>query len=434
MKFLLPIFVFVVAGCGGGAKEVQHVTVPAGKVVPGTRPHGPQAFLGPVRRVRAGAITIGYRQVGFGPPLLLVMGQNATMNAWGSRLPGLLAQTFRVTMFDNRGVGYSTDQPWLPLTIEQMADDTAALLDALSIAKAMVVGWSTGGEIALSLAENRPDKVQGLVLVGATAGGPTAVQPSAEVQALFTSNAPGVQRKLLGFLFPPSARMALGIYLHDMFALPRDRISPRTLARQAAAEERFARTNDTYAALPAIQAPTVVANGALDPLVPAQNARIIAARIPHARLAIFPGASHAMMFQDVGRFVELVRRLVSGTQTRNAADTAVRASLLRGVAEIRAMRNDENLHAELRRAIASVRSARPSTSAGRRARSLAIQGFAAMLRGVERRLAFSKNDSGNVEAATRDARAADRSLKNGANLLRAAGRALGVHVGDLNGW
>src|SRR5438105_5406727 len=181
-------------------------------------------------------------------------------------------------MFDNRGAGYSLDQPSVPLTIELMADDTAALMDRLDIAEATIVGWSTGGEIGLSLAERHPGKVVSLVVVGATAGGPTAVQPSAAVQRLFASNSPN----LLGLLFPPSEIQARGEYLQELFALPKDTVSARTLARQNAAEVRFARETTTYDALPKITAPTIVANGALDQLVPPQNARIIARRIPHA--------------------------------------------------------------------------------------------------------------------------------------------------------
>ena len=172
--------------------------------------------LGVVRQVQANGIRIGYRQFGTGPPLVLVMGQSATIDEWGVLLPRVLARTYRVTMFDNRGAGYSLDQPSVPLTIELMADDTAALMDRLDIAEATIVGWSTGGEIGLSLAERHPGKVVSLVVVGATAGGPTAVQPSAAVQRLFASNSPN----LLGLLFPPSEIQARGEYLQELFALP----------------------------------------------------------------------------------------------------------------------------------------------------------------------------------------------------------------------
>ena len=281
--------------------------------MPGTRPSGTAAFLGPVRQVRAGAITIGYRQFGSGPLLLLIAGQSSSMVEWGPFLPKRLSRHFRVTMFDNRGVGYSSDQPARPLTIELMADDSARLLDALGIRKALVIGWSTGGEIALALAERHPTKVGALVLSGATAGGPTAVQPSAKTEAAFRSSGPSAAAGLLNSLFPAPARAAALAYAAGLLTIPPEKVSRRISKRQEQAEIRFARTNPTYDELPRIKVPALVTNGALDRLVPPANARLIAARIPHARLAIFPGAAHMVMFQDMDRFVRLVEKLAAAS-------------------------------------------------------------------------------------------------------------------------
>ena len=140
--------------------------------MPGTRPTGTAAFLGPVRQVRAGGITIGYRQFGSGPPLLLIAGESSSMVELGPFLPRSLSRHFRVTEFDNRGVGYSSDQPARPLTIELMADDSAHLLDVLGIRKALVVGWSTGGEIALTLAVRHPGKVSALAIATSSPSSP----------------------------------------------------------------------------------------------------------------------------------------------------------------------------------------------------------------------------------------------------------------------
>jgi pimeloyl-ACP methyl ester carboxylesterase len=381
--------------------------VSLGAVIPGTRVEG----LGVVRRVHANGIDVGYRQFGTGPPLVLVMGQSATMNEWGRRLPLTLARAYRVTMFDNRGAGHSSDEPSKPLTIELMADDTAALMDRLEIAEATIVGWSTGGEIGLSLAERHADKVASLVVAGATAGGPTAVQPSPAVQRLFASNSP----KLLGLLFPDPTLART--YLGEAFSLPKETVSARTLARQEQAEIRFARTTDTYDALPKITAPTIVENGALDQLVPAQNARIIARRIPHARLVIVPNAAHAVIFQNVPAFARLV------------ASSGLASSFSSGVTAIRTTRDAAALHKALVRTLAEVRSRAPSP-----ARTLALRGFRSMLRSVESRLAFANNDSGNVAAATRDARRARLAFAAGAAALRASGRLLGIRVGRLTGY
>ena len=305
----------LIAGCGGSPQQKTKAapTATIGKLVPGTRPSGTAAFLGPVRQVRAGAITIGYRQFGSGPPLLLIAGQSSSMVEWGPFLPQRLGRHFRVTMFDNRGVGYSTDQPARPLTIALMADDSAHLLDALDISKALVVGWSTGGEIALSMAVRHAKKVRTLVLSGATAGGSTAVQPSAKTEEAFRSHRLSEAIGLLDSLFPASARAAMAAYAAGLLAIPPEKVSRRISIRQEQAEIRFVRTNATYDALPRIRVPVLVTNGALDGLVPPANARLIAARIPHARLEIFAGAAHMMMFQDMDRFVRLVEQFAAAS-------------------------------------------------------------------------------------------------------------------------
>jgi hypothetical protein len=113
-------------------------------------------------------------------------------------------------------------------------------------------------------------------------------------------------------------------------------------------------------------------------------------------------------------------------------DASIRQDLLRGVGQIRTTHDRKKLHAELARVLTSLRSARGSTGSARRARELAIQGFEATLKGIRSQLDFSENDSGNIAAATRDAKRADRYLTRGANRLRAAGRTLGIQIGKLN--
>ena len=119
-----------------------------------------------------------------------------------------------------------------------------------------------------------------------------------------------------------------------------------------------------------------------------------------------------------------------------AGDAAVQRELLHGVAQIRATQPGERrqLLAKLARTLAALRRARGSTAAGRRARTLALQGFESTLKGVRSQLDFVENDSGNIEAATRDARRADRYLGRGADELRAAARLLGLRIGDINGY
>jgi hypothetical protein len=115
------------------------------------------------------------------------------------------------------------------------------------------------------------------------------------------------------------------------------------------------------------------------------------------------------------------------------SDASVKADFLRGVAQIRGSPDERRLRGQLEHTVARLRSDRGSTEVGQRARSEAIQGFAWALKGIESELDLIANDSGNINAAVRDAKRADRRLKKGANLLRAAGRAFSIRLGRLNG-
>jgi hypothetical protein len=122
------------------------------------------------------------------------------------------------------------------------------------------------------------------------------------------------------------------------------------------------------------------------------------------------------------------------TSPAATADASVRQELLRGVAQIRGTHDRKQLQSKLSRTLASLRRAHASTPAERQAKALAVQGFESTLAGIASLLDFSENDSGELAAATRDAKRADRDLTRGANQLRAAGRALGIRIGSLNGY
>jgi hypothetical protein len=130
--------------------------------------------------------------------------------------------------------------------------------------------------------------------------------------------------------------------------------------------------------------------------------------------------------------------LVSGCRSSapaiGQADLSVKQDLLRGVREMRGTRDRRKLHAELVHLVAHLRRTHGTTAIAGRGRELALQGFEATIEGIESQIEFSENDSGEVAEATRDAKRADLYLRRGANRLRAAGRALGVRIGELNGY
>src|SRR5215218_5573324 len=120
--------------------------------------------------VQVGDIDIAYKMLGKGDPILLISGGSADKNAWDPSFINDLSSNHTVIVFDNRGVGNTTIGS-KPYTIEQLANDTAGLLDALKIQNANVLGYSLGSYIAEQLTITNPEKVDRLVLVGSSCGG-----------------------------------------------------------------------------------------------------------------------------------------------------------------------------------------------------------------------------------------------------------------------
>jgi pimeloyl-ACP methyl ester carboxylesterase len=113
---------------------------------------------------------IAYKVFGKGDPFLLVSGSGLVMDAWQPSILRDLSRNHTVIIFDNRGVGNTTIGT-KPFLIQQLANDTAGLLGALKIQKADVLGFSMGSFVAQQLTVTYPEKVNRLILYGATCGG-----------------------------------------------------------------------------------------------------------------------------------------------------------------------------------------------------------------------------------------------------------------------
>lgn len=245
--------------------------------------------------VQANGIHIYYEESGQGQPLVLISGLGYTLWQWHRMIPGL-AKYYRVIAFDNRGVG-RTDKPAGPYSAEMLAEDTAGLLEAIGIEKAHVMGHSMGGFIAQALALSHPEKIAKLILCSTNFGGPNHVPVTPEAMAvlsdvsgdpverfkrgLVVSCAPGFAEAHPEIIaewleyraqnpiepLPYQAQMAVGLGL---------------LSAQASFEER----------LPNVQAPTLILFGKHDKVVPPENARLLAEKIPESQIQIFPNAGH----------------------------------------------------------------------------------------------------------------------------------------------
>ena len=261
-----------------------------------------------------------YEVRGEGDPLLLITGLGMSLVSWHRNLSDL-AGRFRVIAFDNRGAGLS-DNPGGPYTTRQMARDALAVLDALGVEAAHVLGVSIGGLIAQEFAIDFPSRVRRLILACAYAGGARDVQPESRVaEPVFQRNWGTFEQALRGsapFVYASRTVEDHGELIEEDIArrLPWPP-SGRSFRRRLDA----CYAHNSWDRLHLITAPTLVVHGEADQLVPTPNARLIAGRIPGAKLAIVPGAAHMVFSEAAAAFNEAVTSfLVGGSQVDRRPD------------------------------------------------------------------------------------------------------------------
>ena len=124
----------------------------------------------PLEKVHVGDIDIAYKMFGKGDPIILFNGASDGMDAWDPSFLTDISSNHTVIAFDQRGIGNTTMVP-NHILMEQLANDTAGLLDALKIPKTDVMGYSLGSFIAQAFTISYPEKVNSLILVASTCGG-----------------------------------------------------------------------------------------------------------------------------------------------------------------------------------------------------------------------------------------------------------------------
>jgi pimeloyl-ACP methyl ester carboxylesterase len=267
-----------------------------------------------VQTVRVRGIRLAYRVSGTGPPLLLINGSGATLDTWDPLLLGGLSVGRRVIVFDPRGMGASTTTTTTTdrLTVQEMADDAAALLSALRIKRADVLGWSLGGFVAQALAIRHPLAVRRLVLASTSAGGRTATTATRKVQAIDDKTTLGLAtpNEFLPILFPPAALSAGKAWIARLLAQPGgccEHFSRQAGQRQIQAEHAWYQPNGgSDKQLGQIKAKTLIAAGALDVDIPVANARLLHRKIPGSKLLVYKDAGHAFLIQHATQFAAAV--------------------------------------------------------------------------------------------------------------------------------
>ncbi len=263
------------------------------------------------------------------PVIILIMGLGTQMIHWNDEFCELLARNnLRVIRFDNRDIGKST---WLtsapvpsvlnfignslfgkkvnaPYLLDDMADDTLALMDALNIGSAHLVGASMGAMIAQCIALKSPERVSSLTSIMSTTGNRSL--PNAKIR---------VMAKLLKPLakeIEPLVEQSLGVWrmLHgEYFPFDRESVekvirysvqrgaNPAGVTRQLSA---IIDSPDRTLGLQKLQIPSLIIHGDIDPLVPVECGIATAAAIPGATLKILEGMGHTLPLQLYPQIVE----------------------------------------------------------------------------------------------------------------------------------
>jgi pimeloyl-ACP methyl ester carboxylesterase len=264
-----------------------------------------------VRTVKAGPGKIGYRSVGKGRPIVLIMGLSGSMDAWDPNVVDALAKKHRVITFDNEGIGKSTLGPGA-LSITRMGDNTAALIKKLKLGRPDVIGWSMGGMIAQSLTIRHPKQVRRLVLGATAPGDGQATFPALEVIQFLTSGGANAAT-LFELLFPPGQEAVTAGFAARILTYPNaaPQAPPAVTSAQLSATTTWLTGADpTGRKLATIKQRVLVAGGGLDRLLPAANQRHIGAVIPNATTHIFENAAHGFFVQEQATFVpELLKFL-----------------------------------------------------------------------------------------------------------------------------
>ena len=274
----------------------------------------PTPFKPEVRYAQVGDIKLAYYMRGEGEPLVMINGFLATMSLWDPALVEALAKHNKLILFDNRGVGLSTDTKENQTTMAQMADDTAGLIKALGFKKANVLAYSMGARIGQQLIIRHPELINKAVLAGPNPGGKFQDPAARDVEAELNSpTVPDSEKIALTFPDNAEGRKAQQEVLSRIKAAVKAGTAPDDFKTSKQTVERLdrARTtlwrdnNSNFVDLKNVQLPVLITDGRSDVVDPPKNSLIIANQIPFAWLAFFEGG-HSFLFQSYKKFADTV--------------------------------------------------------------------------------------------------------------------------------
>lgn len=241
-------------------------------------------------------VELAFDERGAGPWLLLLMGLGGRAEDWSEPFTERLARAFRVVRVDNRGAGRSA-KPEGPYTIEQLAGDALAVLDAVGAIQAHVVGFSMGGMIAQELALLHGARVDRLVLVSTHEGGSAVVPPTEAAFAALRARGRDARAVVRGRVAAFAAPGWAEAHPQEVDELARIALEEPMPMSAFLSQAHAVAVGDRAARVPSLPHPTLVVHGARDALVPPANGERLARAIPGARLVMLPEVGHLPMWE-----------------------------------------------------------------------------------------------------------------------------------------
>jgi pimeloyl-ACP methyl ester carboxylesterase len=237
--------------------------------------------------VPVNGIRMWYAVFGHGSPVILLHGGLANSNYWGLQIPAL-APRFQVIVVDSRGHGRST---WdgRPISYHLMATDVLALMDALRIPQAALVGWSDGAIIGLDIAIHHPERLTRLFAFGANSN--LSGVKSAEGSSTFAAYQRRTREEYSQLSPTPSAFDAFHVQLNNMWNTEPD---------------------FSVAQLRGISTPTWIVDGDRDEIIKREDTDRMARLIPNAHELILARTSHFAFLQDPKKFNDALLHFLAG--------------------------------------------------------------------------------------------------------------------------
>jgi pimeloyl-ACP methyl ester carboxylesterase len=232
---------------------------------------------------------IWYAAVGDGPPVVLLHGGLGNSGNWGYQVPDLVAAGYRVVVIDSRGHGRSTRDD-RPFTYDLMASDVLAVMDALDIQRAAMVGWSDGACTALALVRRVPERVAGVFFFACNVdpGGAKPFEPTPVIDRCFAR------------------------HKADYAALSP---TPDGFDAFAEAVQVMQASQPDYSAsdLADIRVPVTVVQAEFDEFIKLEHAEYLARTLPDAEIDLLPAVSHFAPLQRPDVFNGAVRHFLERT-------------------------------------------------------------------------------------------------------------------------